>query len=526
MKTQNKTSNFSLAAAVLMFAAMIFSLAAPLALAADDIIPDASKTVAAADTEMPSDVENVKATGGDGEITLTWNVATDNVGVKGYKIYYGSKPVVNDGDTYEKTIDAGNKIKYVVTGLTNGTKYYFAVTAYDAANNESENYSLEVSATPAHGAADSEAPKVTKAEAVFKDQVKVTFSEAIKLPTTSPESAFTIKNDSTQAILQVKKAELDATDTSGKTVILTTGVQQPGASYLLTAGIQLKDVTGNPIVSGTSDTGLFTGTDVEHSTTTTTTQTQQQAAADTTPPELKSVEVPDPATVKVTFSEAVVLSSDPTQNFIITEEKDYEKLLNIKKVVLSSDQLTATLTTDPQKPMNYNLIAVAVKDKAGNEISVDNNATVFFGGLAAGTTGTTETTTTATTTDTTAGSTDTAAPEDVTGLMASAINKLVRLSWTGSIDSAGDLANYILYYSTEADTYSDGNKIDPTAKSYDVSGLVPGMQYFFKLTAKDGAGNESMGAVTTFTLPATGPELGLLAIGSLGLGKLLKRRKK
>jgi hypothetical protein len=522
MKNKNTSSNKYLAfAGSLMLLSLAATLLAPLTYAAD-IIPDASKIVAAADTEMPSDVENVKAAAGDGEISLTWNVATDNIGVKGYKIYYGSKPVINDGDTYEKTLDVGNKIKYTVTALTNGTKYYFALTAYDAAGNESANYSLEASATPGHGAADTEAPKITKAESIYKDQVKLTFSEAVKIPAALPESAFSIKNDTTQALLQVKKVEMDKTDPSQKTVILTTGIQQAGASYLVTAGIQIKDLNGNPIVSGTSDTGLFTGTDIEHAAVQTQQQTQQQAAADTKAPELTNVKVLDPTTVEVTFSEPIVLSSDPTQNFIITEEKDYEKILNVKKVVLSTDQMKVTITTDAQQPMNYNLISVEVKDKAGNVVGIDNTATVFFGGLGGAPIVVPETPTQQTTTTT---GPDMTPPEDVTNLFAKMVSQMVRLSWAGSANSAGDLANYILYQSTVADSFMDGTKVDPTAKNFDIKDLVPGMQYFFKLTSKDSAGNESPGVVTTYTLPATGPEMVLLLFGSFGLGKLLKKRK-
>ena len=184
-----------------------------------------------------------------------------------------------------------------------------------------------------------------------------------------------------------------------------------------------------------------------------------------------------------------------------------------------------TITTDIQKPMNYNLIAVEVKDKAGNVIGVDNNATVFFGGLGGTPVATQQTVTTQQTTQQTTSGPDMTPPEDATNLLAKMVSRLVRLSWTGSANSAGDLANYILYQSTVADSFMDGTKVDPKAKSFDIKDLVPGMQYFFKLTSKDAAGNESPGVVTTFTLPATGPELGLLLFGSLGLGKLLKRKK-
>ncbi|HLG26093.1 MAG TPA: fibronectin type III domain-containing protein, partial [Candidatus Gracilibacteria bacterium] len=154
MKSHNKAG-----LAVILLAGLLVTMTAPSALAQDDL-------VAAADTEVPTDVENVVATAGNGQVKLTWNVATDNELVKGYRVYYGTTPVVSDGDAYAMgPIDVGNKITYTVTGLANATKYYFAVTAYDDAGNESENYSPEVSATPAHAAADTEAPTVVSAEA-------------------------------------------------------------------------------------------------------------------------------------------------------------------------------------------------------------------------------------------------------------------------------------------------------------------------------------------------------------------------
>lgn len=531
MKTKNMNKEIK-TASLLMLAGMMLMITAPLAFAADDIIPDAPQNVAAADTEAPSDVENVKATAGDKEVTLTYNVATDNVGVKGYKIYYGPKPVVNDGDVYEKTVDAGNKIKYAVTDLINGTKYYFSVTAYDAAGNESTNYSLEVSATPAHGAADTEAPKVVKAESVYKDTVKVTFSKAVVLPSTNAQSAFSIKNDSSQAILPVRGATLDPADSSNKTVLLTTGTQQAGASYLLTAGIQVKDLSGNPIVSGTSDTGIFTGTDLEHpagttgttGTTGTSGTSSTTAEADTKGPELTKVTVIDPTHVEVVFNEEIKLSSDPTQNFIITEEKNFENLLAVKSVQLGSDGKTVTLVTDPLQPMNYNLIAVEVKDKAGNTISVDTSATVFMGsagsetgsgtGTAGGTQGSGQQT-----------GSDTTAPEDATNFMAKLVDALAKLSWDPSQNSQGDLANYVIYQSQDGEVYNQVETVGAEQTGFDFTDLVPGMKYFFKLTTKDTAGNESQGVITTLTLPATGPELLLLALGSLGLGKLLKKNK-
>ncbi|MBI4975260.1 hypothetical protein HZC20_01150 [Candidatus Peregrinibacteria bacterium] len=55
--------------------------------------------------------------------------------------------------------------------------------------------------------------------------------------------------------------------------------------------------------------------------------------------------------------------------------------------------------------------------------------------------------------------------------------------------------------------------------------MEPG-EYWFKVTEKDVAGNESKGSVVKVKLAGTGPELiGLFAL-SLGLGRVFTRRKK
>jgi len=508
---------------------LLLLLVAPATYAQDDVIPEKTSMVALADTTPPSDVENVKASAGNAQVALTWNVATDNAAVKGYRIYYGNKSVNCDGCDYDfGPIDAGNKIAYTVGGLTNGTTYYFAVTAYDEAGNESDSYSSEVSATPAHASADAEAPKVVKAEAPYINMVKVTFSEPVTLPSTQPENAFSIKNDSTQVALTVEDALLDATDPSGKTVVLTTGDQELNVNYIVTASIQVKDKAGNPIVSGTSDTAVFKGSATPMPVVTQQqTQQTQAPAADTVPPELVAVSVPDSTHVIVTFSEQLDTASASPLNFVITEEQNFENTLEVTNAVVGVDGKAVTLTTAPQKAMNYNLIALDVKDVAGNLVSVDNNATTFFGWFDSSAPTTQETQVTTQETQQTQMTTDTVAPEDATMFTAVAVGKLMaKLSWVASLNSAGDLANYVLYKSTDGTTYGPGVLVDAASSSLDVLDLVPGVKYFFKLTAKDSVGNESQGVVATLTLPGTGPELLFLGLGSMGLGKLMQRRKK
>ena len=74
--------------------------------------------------------------------TLAWDAVTDPR-LSGYRVYFGTAP-----GTYSQSagngVNVGNVTTYTVTGLSSGTQYYFAVTAYDGSNNESV-FSNEVS---------------------------------------------------------------------------------------------------------------------------------------------------------------------------------------------------------------------------------------------------------------------------------------------------------------------------------------------------------------------------------------------
>ena len=67
--------------------------------------------------------------------TLAWDAVT-HPNLMGYRVYFGTAP-----GTYSQTagngVNVNNVTTHTITGLTSGTRYYFAVTAYDAANNES-----------------------------------------------------------------------------------------------------------------------------------------------------------------------------------------------------------------------------------------------------------------------------------------------------------------------------------------------------------------------------------------------------
>lgn len=102
---------------------------------------------------------STQAGGGSDTATLSWDVPTTNADgtslndLAGYKIYYGissgnyglpiDKPLGSDGlSCLVFTNPDRTECTYTVTGLNSGTKYWFAVTAYDTSGKESD-YSNE-----------------------------------------------------------------------------------------------------------------------------------------------------------------------------------------------------------------------------------------------------------------------------------------------------------------------------------------------------------------------------------------------
>lgn len=65
-------------------------------------------------------------------ISLSWTASTDAVGVTGYKIFRSS----SSGGTYTEVGTSATN-SYTNTGLSSSTTYYYKVSAYDAANNNS-----------------------------------------------------------------------------------------------------------------------------------------------------------------------------------------------------------------------------------------------------------------------------------------------------------------------------------------------------------------------------------------------------
>lgn len=507
MKT--KYSLIALAAAVI--------LAIPLALAVGEPENVAGLTARSASTTS---------------IGLSWNSAHDSTGglVNHYRVYYGTTSVQTAGQgDYEHQVDTpNNNTSYSAIGLAAGTKYYFSVTAFDSQGLESEAYSLEVSATTSGQAApadapatDSAGPTVTQVAAAYRNQVTVTFSEPVVLPASASQTAFSIAEQIvTSNTLAVTGATLDPAD--AKKVNLITAEQKPGVNYILTVGVGMADAAGNPIVSGNTDSGLFTGSSV--------------AAPAALP-------VPEP-----------VVTSSPVEPTDCGNDEAcfYDKLKTCAavKVVQVVDQIQTkrevTGTENADCVLKYEVAGMLdLNNPKMLECRIPTTGlaervTRVAGRLGKLLTGETEARQFCTGTHlenfirsefTVAPLADTTPPENVTGLKLSFKAELekfvIMLRWVASLNSAKDLVDQFLYMSMDrGQIYDAGASLGKTVTTHDVPNLEGGKEYTFKLTTKDAAGNESTGVVKSIRLPQTGAAIGLLLLGSLfGARGLLKKKK-
>ncbi len=472
-------------------------------------------TAFAADTTEPSDVEGLVAYPGDGEVTLQWDPATDDTAVTGYYIYSGLSSVSEDGGSYTfGSTDAGDITSYTMEGLSNDVTYYFAVTGYDEAGNESVNYSFEADATPVSAdTGDFSSPTVSDAEALSNTLVQVTFSEDLVLPD-DEASAFSAEASDGTA-LEILDAYLSEEDAS--VVFLVTDVQTAGAQYLITAGIDISDEAGNPIISGTSDTADFTGSAVE----TAPEEEDEEPVVDEEEPTSSSdftvdeVEASEANEIKITLSQDAhdldveyftVASAEDASNEVAVESAEFGADENGDE-----DKTVIILTFEEDLDAGFEYVLSMSQDLLNEDASSldeDSLEIIFI----------------AKTIDLA----DVIAPEDITGLVSALLGDTgISLTWTASANSAGDLAKYLIYMSTDGgSTWGSAIEVASTVTSHDFSALTMGKTYTFKVSAVDENGNESEGVLTTIELPETGPGMiAMLGISLIG-GAYAARRKR
>ncbi len=105
--------------------------------------PKSSEAFATPQLTAPSAPTGLMATAGNTQVTLAWTAST---GAASYNIYRSTTPGGEGSTPYRTGITTTS---FTDTGLTNGTTYYYQVTAVNAAGESPK--SSEASATPASG---------------------------------------------------------------------------------------------------------------------------------------------------------------------------------------------------------------------------------------------------------------------------------------------------------------------------------------------------------------------------------------
>jgi hypothetical protein len=99
-----------------------------------DGVSDCDTPITIPDTEPPSIVTGLVVTDtGINAVTLSWNPATDNVGVEEYEVYQANNYLQTTSDTFA-----------IITGLNSGTLYAFRVLAVDSSGNKSQITGISV----------------------------------------------------------------------------------------------------------------------------------------------------------------------------------------------------------------------------------------------------------------------------------------------------------------------------------------------------------------------------------------------
>ncbi|MBM7770186.1 chitodextrinase [Actinokineospora baliensis] len=489
-----------------------------------------ARTSAAPDTTAPSTPSGLRSTGtSQTTIDLTWDAATDNIGVTAYDIYQGA--------TLAKSVTGTSA---TIDGLTADTEYSFTVRAKDAAGNTSPAsaaLTVRTQSTPDTTAptapsnlrsTSTTATSISLTWAPATDNVGVTAYEVFEGTTTvattsdttttitgltpNTEHTYTVRAKDSAGNISPASAPLNvrtqpAPDTTAPTApsnLRSTGTTPTSITLAWDPATDNVGVTGyqvfegsTPIATTTDTTTTITGLtpDTEH----TYTVKAKDAAGNTSPASapLKARTQPAPDTTAPTAPgnlrstgttpTSITLTWDPaTDNVGVT---GYQVFEGNTPIATTTDTTTTITGLTPDTEHTY---TVKAKDAAGNASPASTPLTAR----------------TQSTPDTTAPS----APNNLRST--GTTDTSVSLAWDPATDNVG-VVGYDLYRGATLATSVVGTSVT-------VSGLAADTEYSFTVKAKDAAGNVSAAsaAVTARTKPTTGPPVVKYGYDLTGTGKL------
>ncbi|MBH5316948.1 fibronectin type III domain-containing protein [Paenibacillus sp. GSMTC-2017] len=402
----------------------------------------------------------------DRSVNLSWIPSTDNRGVTGYIISYGTMTTSVNGATTNATI----------SGLNPGTTYTFTVKARDAAGNQSAasnavtatiSYPLEppipsglyatnVTSSSLHlgWLADTEGRDVAGYSVSYGNTVINSSTKSVQINALTPNTTYTFVVKTYDSFGNVSRSSLPLSVTTNPASVCT--VQEWDANTVYTGG-QRASYNGNiyearwwtkgerPDISSVWKLIGPCG--------------PADLISPTTPTNLQSISM---------SATSIVLGwSASTDNVGVT---GYTVYYGSSSVNVAGNTTTATITG-----LTYNTIytfTVKARDAAGNLSLASNPYTRL-----------------------TPSSPDTTAPTVPTNVQASGItNSSVTLSWAPSTDEYGVTGYTVSYGSTS---------INVMGTTTTINNLTAGTSYTFIVKALDAAGNVSIGSTVQATTSTT-----------------------
>lgn len=429
--------------------------------------------------QPPSDVRNVVATPKDGAVELSWDPATDPDGVVvRYKVYYGVTAVTEEGGAYDQEIDTqSDNNSFEVTNLINNDTYYFGVTAVDEQGNESELYSVEVSATPTastsggSGGSASGAPILQSATHIAPNRILVVMSEPVRLANPR-EEAYELTEDSTGNEIQILNALIDSEEI---TLIVDPASLTVDEDYLVTATTGVTDFDDNPVSSGIVDSVQFTALEVfaaiEED------EPGEEEEEETLLEEEPEVE-PEPLLIEDEPAGEPITPDDFGIFFLDSNDTNSETADFLDQLLAPENPIN-NLDDTPSEP------SLADQFPLGDPLAPAESVLNQTPDLSA--------------------APDQKPPQDARNLSADTSNfqsGSVVVSWTPALDLDSDIKDQILYTRVGLGAWDQGLSLGKDVSQTTIT-VEPNQNYQVRLVTVDNAGNESFGAAFEFSTTLT-----------------------